>query len=222
MGFAGFVSRGEGLRGPESYLFRCRRVWRTLECFARLAGGRQRELPKDCAANLFALNGCCEASAHCGRERISLIISAEFHGRRSAARCTRCRGAESVPLAVFFCLLAVAAQLLLLPIHSFELNAERSHAPSLRCSCRAVHHGESAGPGIEASDPRKVPVHSHHDPCSCPICQTILRSSQCLMPTAGVTLLFLAPAVLARLFEAQVKMSPSLLIHGARSPPHLS
>ncbi len=151
-----------------------------------------------------------------------MIISAKFYGWRSAARSTRCRGAGSLPLALFFCFLGLAAQLLLLPIHSFELNAERSHAPSVRCGCRAVHHGESAGPGTEASNPRKVPDHSHHDACSCPICQTILRSSQCLMPTAGAALLFLAPPVLACLFEDQGKTSPPLLIHGARSPPQLS
>lgn len=83
-----------------------------------------------------------------------------------------------------------------------------------------AHDTEEAVSGIEVSNHSvKGRDHAHHDACSCPICQTVQRSSQCIMPAVGVALLLLLPKALANPFKAQAKAGPNPLSHGARAPP---
>ena len=116
-----------------------------------------------------------------------------------------------------FCLFAVLANVLLPLAHQCHCHlhtCEESNPASFLVS------SEASTPALEAGDPEPDEHHSHHDPATCPICQTILHAGRFTISTViSSPVPSLQVLRICHLVSISIIVSPDILNSKPRSPP---
>jgi len=83
--------------------------------------------------------------------------------------------------ASFLCLFALIAQVLLPVIHSFQVVDEELSSRIFTLTACSYHERASEEAQALTSGPKEAPKRSHHDCCSCPICQYLFCTQNLLV-----------------------------------------